>query len=430
MARAVSRLRQHAAYAASSLPHFVPLRPPNTIPRHPLAPHVTAYHPSPMTGQRPLEIHWFLPTSGDGRSVLDFFPDPAKRGSASHARAPRIDYLRQVAQAADRLGFAGVLTPTGIQCEDAWLVCAALAPVTERLRFIVAFRPGFVLPTLAAQMAATLQRISGNRTIVNIVTGGDAIEQRTYGDFLAHDERYERTGEFIDVMRRCWGDQPFDFAGKHYRVERGGLRAPVGEEPGASGAEPAREPPVYFGGASPAAEQVAAQHADVYLLWGEPPAWVEERVERMRALAAEHGRALRFGIRTHVITRETEAEAWSVAEQLLASMPPEQIEIAQRRFAKQESVGQQRMTALHNGRLDMEALTVAPNLWAGIGLVRGGAGTALVGSHDQVAERIREYAALGLDTFILSGYPHLEEAYTAGENLLPRLRHATAPAPH
>lgn len=376
---------------------------------------------------RPIEMHWFLPTTGDGRSVLDFFPDPGKKAVSSGQRVADPGYLRAVAEAADRLGFVGVLTPTGSQCEDAWLISSALSAYTERLKFIVAFRPGFVLPTLAAQMASTLQRVSGGRTIINIVTGGDPIEQKTYGDFLDHDARYERTGEFIDVMRRCWDGKPFDFAGKHFQIERGGLRRPAGMPPETGvGAE---QPLVYFGGASPAAERIAAQFVDVYLLWGEPPEWVAERVARMRALAAEHGRTLRFGIRLHVITRDTDDEAWAEAEKLLRGMPQEQIEIAQKRFAKQESVGQQRMVALHSGKLDMESLTVSPNLWAGIGLVRGGAGTALVGSHDTVAERIRGYAALGLDTFILSGYPHLEEAYTAGEHLLPRVRDIVAADP-
>jgi len=372
-----------------------------------------------MATGRPLEIHWFLPTTGDARSVADFFPDPSRRaGSASGARFASIRYLREIAQAADRLGFEGVLTPTGSQCEDAWLVCSALAVDTERLKYLVAFRPGFVLPTLAAQMSATLQRISNGRTLINIVTGGDPVEQRTYGDFLDHDERYERTDEFLTVLRRAWSGTPFDFEGKHFHVERAGLRPPFAED----AASRAKEPLVYFGGASPAAERIAAKHVDVYLLWGEPPAWVAERVERMRALAREEGRALRFGIRLHVIARETDAEAWAEAERLLNAMPQEQIEIAQRRFARQESVGQQRMVSLHNGKLDMEALTVAPNLWAGIGLVRGGAGTALVGSYDSVAGRIREYAGLGLDTFIFSGYPHLEEAYVVGEEILPRVR--------
>jgi alkanesulfonate monooxygenase len=367
--------------------------------------------------ERPLDMHWFLPTTGDARSVADFFPDPAKRKSGAGSRPAQIGYLTQIAQAADRLGFAGVLTPTGVQCEDAWLISAALAMETERLKYIVAFRPGFVLPTLAAQMAATLQRISNGRALVNIVIGGDPVEQRVYGDFLSHDERYERAGEFLEVLRGSWGREPYNFTGKHYQVERARFPQPL--LPDGDGAS--ATPLIYFGGASPAAEQVAANHADVYLLWGEPPAWVAERVERMRALASERGRELRFGIRLHVIAREREDDAWDEAARLLAAMPQEQIEIAQQRFAKQESVGQQRMVALHNGKLDMEALTVAPNLWAGIGLVRGGAGTALVGSYDSVAERIREYASIGLDTFILSGYPHLEEAYHVGEELLPRV---------
>jgi alkanesulfonate monooxygenase len=148
----------------------------------------------------------------------------------------------------------------------------------------------------------------------------------------------------------------------------------------------------------------------------------------MRALAAEEGRTLRFGIRMHVIARAQESEAWAAAERLLSTMTDEQVELARRRFSRSESVGQQRMTKLAGDRLDMESLTVAPNLWSGIGLVRGGAGTALVGSYDQVAERIREYAALGLDTFILSGYPHLEEAYVVGEEILPRVRGISVPA--
>ena len=361
---------------------------------------------------RPIEVHWFLPTTGDGRSVVDFFPDPSGKLPSS-ARSANIGYLRQIAQAADRLGFQGVLTPTGSGCEDAWLVAAALASDTAQLRFIVAFRPGFILPTLAAQQTATLQRITGGRALINIVVGGDAAEQRGYGDFLEHDERYDRADEFVTIARKCWDSAPFDFEGKHYRIEKGGLGRTFAA---------ATQPPIYFGGASPAAEAVAARHADVYLLWGEPPAWVAERVTRMRSLAAEQGRTLRFGIRMHVIARENEADAWAAAERLLRDMKPEQIELAQRRFARTESVGQKRMNELNKGRIDMEALTVSPNLWSGVGLVRGGAGTALVGSYDQVAERIREYAALGLDTFILSGYPHLEEAYVVGEEILPRLR--------
>ncbi|MEO8458650.1 MAG: LLM class flavin-dependent oxidoreductase [Chloroflexota bacterium] len=372
-----------------------------------------------ITEPRPIDVHWFLPTSGDGRSVTDFFPDPSQH-FVSRPRPADFDYMRQIAQAADKLGFVGVLTPTGVTCEDAWLMCAAVAPFTEHLRYLVAFRPGFVLPTLAAQMAATLQRISNGRTLINIVTGGDSADQRSYGDYLDHDSRYDRTAEFIDVFRRCFSPERFDYNGAHYQVERGGLRTPVGRD----GLPDA--PPVYFGGASEAAEKVAASQVDVYLLWGEPPEWVAERIARMRAKAAELGRTLRFGIRMHVIARAEEGDAWAEAERLLSQMDKDQIATAQKGFNKMESVGQSRMVELHKGNSDMESLIVSPNLWAGMGLVRGGAGTALVGNYDQVAERISEYAALGLDTFILSGYPHLEEAYNVGEEILPRVRGVTA----
>jgi len=374
-----------------------------------------SYRGGAMTNAtRPIDVLWFLPTWGDGRSVVDYFPDPAKP-SAARGRRADVGYLRQIAQAADRMGFAGALTPTSSNCEDAWLICTALAGYTEQLKFLVAFRPGFLLPTLAAQMAATMQRITEGRVLINIVTGGDADEQQSFGDFLDHDARYERTGEFLDVFRRCWEGR-FDYEGVHYQVKSGGLKTPFGWS------TPPTQPPIYFGGASPAAERVAARYTDVYLLWGEPPEWVAERVARMRHLAGDEGRSLRFGIRLHVIAREREEDARAAAESILQSMQPEQIASAAERFSNTESVGQQRMAALHNGQVDMDSLFVAPNLWAGIGLVRRGAGTALVGSYGQIAERIREYADIGLDTFILSGYPHLEECYNIGEELLPRLR--------
>jgi alkanesulfonate monooxygenase len=348
-------------------------------------------------------FHWFLPTSGDGFEVG---AATVAAGAARHTRPGSVGYLSQVARAAEQAGFDSVLTPVGAGCPDPWIVCSAVAQHTSRLRFLVAFRTGFTLPTLLAQQAEAFQAVSGGRLSLNVVTGGDAAEQRAYGDFLTHAQRYERTAEAMEVLRKSFAGNPFDYHGEHYRVERGGLRAPL---------DPA--PPIYFGGASPAAEAVAARLADVYLLWGEPPAAVAERVARVRKLATEHGRELRVGIRLHVIARETGQAAWAEAARLLAGMSPERIAAAQARFASMESVGQARMAALHSG--DAERLEVSPNLWAGIGLVREGAGTALVGSYAEVAQRIDEYAALGLDEFILSGWPHLEEAYRVGERVLP-----------
>ncbi len=355
-----------------------------------------------------VRVHWFLPTSGDSRNVVP--------GAGGHGRAASLEYLAQVARAADQLGFEAVLTPTGTWCEDAWIVTAALSQHTRNLRFLVAFRPGITNPTLAAQQASTFQRLTGGRLHINIVTGGDADEQHRFGDWLSHDQRYERTGEFLAILRGAWSGQPVNYSGRHYRIEGATVLEP-----------PDPVPEIFFGGASPAAEDVAARHADVYLLWGEPPDMARERIERMRHKAEHVGRELRFGMRLHVITRDTEEEAWREADRLLDTLDSDLVEAVQEVQASTESVGQQRMTALHGGSRD--ELTVSPNLWAGIGLVRSGAGTALVGSHAQVAERLREYHELGLDEFILSGHPHLEEAYAVGEGVLPLLRSTGVPRP-
>ena len=362
-----------------------------------------------------IHLHWYLPTNGDSREIVGSGDDSHVIDGVSRSsfRKPTIEYLAEIARTAELLGFEAVLTPTGTWCEDAWITTAALSQVTKRLKFLVAFRPGLITPTLAAHQAATFQRISGGRLLLNIVTGGDAVEQRRFGDWLDHDQRYERTGEFLAVMRGVArspvSGERFGYDGKHYRIE--GAAIDFGEHP---------FPDVFFGGASGAAERVAAEHVDTYLAWGEPPVPVAERVARVRALAEAHGRTIRFGIRLHVISRDTEAEAWRDADRLLQNLTPERVAKAQEVLARTESVGQQRMTALHQGKRAASAgntreLEISPNLWAGYGLVRGGAGTALVGSHEQVADRIAEYHALGFDHFILSGQPHVEEAYYFAE---------------
>ncbi|MFI9424931.1 LLM class flavin-dependent oxidoreductase [Streptomyces achromogenes] len=354
-----------------------------------------------------LTFHWFLPTNGDSRDVVGGGHGSPVTASGRD-RPPTVAYLSQIARAAEGLGFVAALTPTGAWCEDAWLTTAMVSQHTERLKFLVAFRPGFVSPTLAAQMAATFQRQTGGRLLLNVVTGGESREQRAYGDFLDKDARYRRTGEFLHVVRELWDGKSVDLDGEHLRVEEARLSR-----------VPDPVPEVYFGGSSPAAGEVAARHADVYLTWGEPPAQVAGKIAWIRGLAAAHGRTPRFGIRLHVITRDTAAQAWAEADRLLDGFDPQTVRAVQEGLGRSESEGQRRMLALHGGSRD--GLEIHPNLWAGIGLVRGGAGTALVGSHEEVAERIKEYHALGIDEFVLSGYPHLEEAYWFGEGVLPRL---------
>ncbi len=361
-----------------------------------------------------MNIFWFLPTHGDSRYL----------GTTEGARQVDLDYLQQIAGAADRLGYEGVLIPTGRSCEDPWVIASSLIGATKRLRFLVAVRPGLHQPSLAARMAATFDRLSGGRVLVNLVTGGDQAELEGDGVFLDHAARYEQSAEFIRIWReiiaRSHDGQSFDYEGRHLSVKGAKLLFPPTQKP---------YPPVWFGGSSAAAHELAAEQVDTYLTWGEPPAEVAKKIADVRERAARKGREVKFGIRLHVIVRETEDEAWRAAESLISRVDDETVIRAQAAFAKMDSEGQRRMAALHAGgrkrtRADLE---ISPNLWAGVGLVRGGAGTALVGDPKTVAARIEEYAALGLDNFILSGYPHLEESYRFAELVFPLLRRKHRP---
>ncbi len=350
----------------------------------------------------PPTIFWFIPTSGDGRYLA----------SPEGWRPPDVPYLREVAIAADRLGFEGALLPTGPNCFDAWTLASAFAGDTERLKFLIALRPGIVSPTLAARQSAALDRLTNGRLLLNIVTGGDPTQLAADGLHLDHDARYAQTAEFLRIWRAVMTDTPIHHEGAHFHVVSDKpLHFPPVQRP---------YPPIYLGGASPAAIEVAAEHVDHYLIWAEPVDAVAAHISKARAAASRFGRTLRFGIRLHLIVRETAAEAWAAADRLISKIDDAQIEAARiARATRTESEGQRRQTALHGYRRD--ALEVAPNFWVGAGLVRDGAGAALVGDAEAVAARIREYQDAGVETFIASGYPHLEEAYAVAELLFPRL---------
>ncbi len=356
----------------------------------------------PRIADKPLDLFWFIPVSGDGSYL----------GTQEGHRPADFRYLRQIAEAADNLGYTGVLIPTGKGCDDPLVVAAGLAAHTERLKFLVALRPGVQSPTFAARQAAALDRLSDGRFLVNIVTGGNPGELAADGVHLPHDERYAHTAEFLSVYGPLLAGQRVDLDGRYVNVKGAKLEFLPVQRP---------RPPIWFGGSSDAALDVAAEHVDVYLTWGEPPAAVAAKLDEVRRRAAARGREVRFGLRIHLIVRETDAEAWEAADRLIAKLPDEAIAAAQKKFAEEsDSIGQKRQSAQITGR-SREALEIAPNLWAGIGLVRGGAGTALVGSPATVAARLREYQALGIETIIASGYPHLEEAYKVAELLFPAL---------
>jgi alkanesulfonate monooxygenase len=348
-----------------------------------------------------LDLFWFLPTSGDGPYL----------GSDAGHRPAELSYLRQIAVAADQLGFGGVLLPTGNNCLDGWTLGAALAPATERLKFLLALRPGILTPALGARQAAALDRISDGRLLLNIVTGGLPKELAGDGLLLDHDDRYVQTEEFLTIWRGLF-DGGIDFAGRHLVARDARL--------GQFDSVQKPHPPLWFGGSSPAGIEVAARHVSTYLTWAEPPALVAEKLAAVRARAAALGRTLRYGMRVHLVVRETDDQAWDAAERLISRLSDATIAAAQQRLREEsDSVGQLRQMQLHGGRRDR--LEISPNLWAGIGLVRHGVGTALVGSPETVAARLREYQALGVETVIASGYPHLEEAYRVAELLFPVL---------
>ncbi len=347
-----------------------------------------------------MQVFWFFPTHGDGRYL----------GSAEGARTVDHDYLAQIARAADSLGFDGALIPTGRSCEDPWVTAASLIPLTRKLKFLVAVRPGIMSPTVAARMAASFDRHSNGRLLVNVVAGGDPVELAGDGSWLQHDERYEAAAEFLTIWKGVMAGEKVDLDGKHIQVKDAQLLFPPVSKPW---------PPLYFGGSSNAAHDLAAEHVEVYLSWGEPPAEVARKIADVRERAARHGRTVRFGIRLHVIVRETNEAAWAAANALISKLDDDTIARAQQTLSRADSEGQRRMAALHGGQRDK--LEISPNLWAGIGLVRGGAGTALVGDGPTVARRMQEYAELGIDTFVFSGYPHLDEAYRVAELLFPHL---------
>lgn len=347
-----------------------------------------------------MDVLWFFPTSGDERYL----------GSTVGRRAATFDYMKQIATALDSLGYFGALLPTGAGCEESWVYATALMAVTQRLRYLIAIRPSIMQPAQAARMAATFDRISNGRLLINVVTGSGRAAMAADGIFSDYEQRYAITDEFLTIWRNLFTESRVDFAGEHLRIEGGYLEHLPIQQP---------YPPLYFGGSSDEGIRVGTKHSDVYLTWGEPPAMVEEKLARVRAIAAEMGRSIRFGIRLNVIVRETESEAWQAAEELIRDLDDAKIAQAQEMMIRRDSEGQRRMMALHGGKRDN--LQVSPNLWAGLGLVRSGVGTALVGSAEIVAQRMQEYAALGIDTFIMSGYPHLEEAYRFAELVFPLL---------
>lgn len=340
-------------------------------------------------------FYWFAPTNGDGRYL----------GLKQPEREPTFEYLVDVAQTAEKAGFEGILIPTGIPYLDSWLVGSAIIHKTKYIKPLIAFRPGFVSPTVASKMAATLDQFSKGRVLVNVVTGGSEKELAQDGDYLSHQQRYERTDEFLTVVKETWRGESFHHDGEFFNVTEGKLIPTLYQEKGI---------PIYFGGSSDVAKEIAAKAADVYLQWGEPIASIQEQIQDVENRAKKYNRQLEYGIRIHIVVRDTEQEAWDAAYNIISKIENPVQSNLNRYYETVDSVAQKRMNVLtaENERFDQYS-------WAGIGKIRKGAGTAIVGTPEQVKAGLQAYIDIGVTHFILSGFPHKEEAEIFGEKVLP-----------
>lgn len=335
----------------------------------------------------------------------------ARKGSALDPA-----YVRAFAQAHEYAGFDRVLVPASSTSPDTLLTVAYAAAATQKISFLLAHRPGFVSPTLAARQFATLDHYTGGRVAVHYISGGSDVDQERDGDFLSHDERYARTDEYLEVLRRVWTEtKPFDHDGKYYKV-KGAI----------SEVKPLQQPyvPIFFGGASEPALQVAGKHADVYALWGESLAQTEDLVRRVRAQAAAHGRSVEFSISFRPIIAETEEAAWEKAEQILATTQELQARSTSTRgTGPQQSEGARRLLAdaAKGDRVD-------ERLWTAIARVSGGRSnsTSLVGTPEQVADALLKYYDLGISTFLMRGFDPLIDAVEYGRELIPLIRQKVA----
>jgi alkanesulfonate monooxygenase len=360
-----------------------------------------------MSARPEPRFDWFVPIDGDGAHI----------GTWRAERPPTFDYLRRVVETAEAAGFYSLLIPTrfanGLFGETAplaetWTTVTALAAVTRRIHFLTAVRPGFISTGLFAQMAAALDQISGGRLDINVVPGGIQGDFERLGVTMDHDRRYEQGEEFIAALRALWAKpEPVEFEGLTVRLKGAVVSpGPVGDGPR-----------FYVGGASPRALQFAASGADVYLAWIQPVADIAALLQRVGAAYAAKGRAPIYGLRTHLVVRATERQAWEAADELMSQVDARVVAQRQTAFAGTPMVGQQ-------AQLREQIRERAPRLWNGISKVRVNLGTAIVGDPDQVTEELLAYWRLGIDEFILSGFPHVEECQRVAADVLPRLRAA------
>ena len=371
-----------------------------------------------------IDFFWRLPTHGCHSSIRrgsynrgDWSPlAPGNQSPGLNAQGEDdgfryIDHLAEVAKAAEASGFLGGLIPSFPNTDDPWVISPLLARETETFRFMIAFQPGFLNPVHAARQIASLQRATGGRALFNIITGGGGPAQLWWGDSFAHDDRYGRTTEFLDIWKGLWANESFSYDGRFFQVDGASLSPLLRAED---------YPEIWFSGSSDAALQSAAKHADYYLSWLEPYDQLQDKFARVKERTAALGGEQKCAIRVDLVARRTEEEAWRDVRIGFENVTDETR--ARWRGQATDSVGASRQAALKPTEAKRyDDLIVGRNLWGGFNLLRGGPALGIVGSYEQCAEQLDELIARGADGFILAGTPHLEEAYRIGEEVLPLL---------
>jgi len=372
-----------------------------------------------------IDVFWRIPTHGEPSSHRnrrpwrgDWFPgndNLSKAGlGGGEDGSTYIDYLAEIARAAEISGFQGGLIPSFPMTDEPWVISAFLARETKTFRFMIPFQPGFLNPVVAARKTASLQRATGGRALYNIITGGGGPQQLWWGDSVPHDDRYTRTTEFLDVVRGVWQGGPFSYEGKFYQVEDAGLPDPLSEE---------EFPEIYFSGSSDAALVSASKHADYYLSWLEPFEALRNKFNSVKERTDVLGRKIKCAVRVDILARPTEEEAWEEIRRGFENVDPAALARFQGSGERSESVGAARQRDFRPTTVNSyKDLITDPNIWSGFGLLRGGQTQGIVGSYEQVAERLDDLVQLGADAFILASTPHLEEAYRVGEEVLPLVR--------
>ena len=358
-----------------------------------------------------VEFITMAPTSGDSEYVGN---QTSNKGAQTWSgvgvdsdREPSVEYITKVAQAAEKAGFSTLLLPIGGSCVDSLVAASHLTANTKNLNFLIAVRPGSTAPTQLAKQYSSVNYWTNNRVLVNVVTGGAPKELENDGDFLSHSDRYKRTREYIEILKRLFNGETFDYNGEFYTLKGANLPLPV-----------KNAPPIFFGGSSPIAKEVATDVADVYMLWGETLETTKQELDSVVKLAKEKNRALSYSVSFQVVLGETEEAAFENANKIISQVDPEVLEAKHANTVNNGAVG---VSRLHQLMLESKGnnFVIAPNIWAGLTQVLSGNSIALVGTPQQVAERIVEFVDLGFDKVLLRGFPHLEVIEEIGEKVIP-----------